>query len=50
MFSMWPWPLTPNLEKQKVCPLVISSMCTKFDGPSCISSVYILFTMFYNND
>ena len=49
MLSMWPWPLTPTLKINRVHPLVISSMCTKYDGPSWNGSVCIVFTMFYNN-
>ena len=38
------WPLT--LKNKRVRPLVISSKCTKFDGPRWNGSVCILFTSF----
>ena len=40
-------PLT--LKINRVCPLVISSKCTKFKGPSLNGSVCIMFTGFNNN-
>ena len=37
-------PLT--LKINRVCPLAISSKCTKFEGPSLNGSVCIVFTRF----
>ena len=49
MFSMWPWPMTPDPKIKSCPPLVIRSMCTKMVlawRDQCISCLQGLTTMY----